>query len=90
MRTSDDTITFRSPVNASDEFIVVSESIYFRVAGAFLGVDVDVFGVGTDGYFGAVGVEGEGDDGAGEQLVDLWSGHFGEKTGRDGEAVDRW
>lgn len=90
LRASDDTITFGSPVNARDEFIVVIETIDFREHGAFLGVDVDVFRVGTDGYFRAVSVEGEGYDGACEKLMDLRSWHFEVEERRDGEAVDRW
>ena len=69
---------------------MVDETVRFDVAGAFLGVDVDVFGVGAQDQFGPVGVEGEGDDWAGDQLVDLGSWHGDVKSGtRDRKAVDR-
>jgi hypothetical protein len=63
---------------------VVCQTLLFSEAGTFLGVDVDVLGVGTEGYFGPVCVEGEGDDGAGKQLVDLRSRHFEGGTGQEG------
>ena len=54
---------------------MVDETVRFNVAGTFLGVDVDVFRVGAQDQFGPVGVEGEGNDWAGDELVDLGSGH---------------
>jgi hypothetical protein len=73
----------RGPVDAGDELVVVSQAVDFLELGAFLGVDVDVLGVGTDGNPGSVGIEREGKNRTCKQLMHLWSRHF-QRTGQDG------
>jgi hypothetical protein len=62
---------------------MISEAVDLLELGSFLGINVYVLGIGTDGNFGSVRIEREGDDGTCEQLMHLWSGHF-QLTGRDG------
>ena len=42
---------------------------------ALFGVDVHVVAVGTDGYFGSIGIEGEGGDRSNVKLVYLRGRH---------------
>jgi hypothetical protein len=91
LRTGDDAIRFRCPVDTGDKFVVlklqggsrtyVSETIDFGESGAFLGVNVKVTAIGTDGNLGSVTVERECHNGPDMKLIYLWSRHL-DRTGR--------
>ena len=76
MGAGDETVRLRGPVDTCDKFVVISETVGLLELRSFLGINVYVLGVGTDGNFGSVRIEREGDDRTCEQLMHLWSGHF--------------
>ena len=81
LRTRNDAIRFRCPVYACDELIVVRESIRFDESMSFLGIDVNILGVGTNSDPRPVCIEGKGHDRACKELMRLSSGHSEAGTG---------
>ena len=63
----------------------VGKGFGFCEALALFGVNVDVVTVGTDGYFGPIGIERKGGDRSNMELIDLRGRHG---LRQDGKAVD--
>jgi hypothetical protein len=58
----------------------ISQSFDFSESRTFLGVDIDVTAIGSDGYLGPIDIERKGEDWADMKLICLRRGHV-DRTG---------